>query len=72
MIDIIAFTSTAEIESFMRMFDSKSDYENTLIACFGPYTAANAASLGFHVSIVSQDYSSFAGFTVAMADFLSQ
>jgi uroporphyrinogen-III synthase len=71
MIDIIAFTSTAEIESFIRMFDSKSDYENTIVACFGPYTAANAKSLGVNVSIVSKDYSSFAGFTTAMADFLS-
>jgi uroporphyrinogen-III synthase len=72
MIDIIAFTSTAEIESFLMMFDLKSDYENTLIACFGPYTAANAESLGVHVSIVAKDYSSFAGFTAAMAEFLSK
>ncbi|MBD2291986.1 uroporphyrinogen-III synthase [Anabaena sphaerica FACHB-251] len=71
MIDIIAFTSTAEIESFLRILDSKSDYENTIIACFGPYTAANAENLGFYVSIISKDYSSFAGFTAAMADFFT-
>ncbi|TAF10957.1 MAG: uroporphyrinogen-III synthase [Nostocales cyanobacterium] len=71
MIDMIAFTSTAEVESFLRMFDSKSDYENSIIACFGPYTAANTESLGVEVSIVSKDYSSFAGFTAAMADFFT-
>ncbi|ADI64133.1 uroporphyrinogen-III synthase [Trichormus azollae] len=70
MIDIIAFSSTAEVESFIRMFDSRSDYENSIIACFGPYTATNVQDLGLNVSIVSNDYSSFAGFTAAMADFL--
>lgn len=71
MVDIIAFSSTAEIESFLIMFDSKSDYENSIIACFGPYTAANAENLGVNVSIISKDYSSFAGFTAAMADFFT-
>ncbi len=33
-IDVIAFSSTAEIESFLRMVNSQSDYEHTLIACF--------------------------------------
>ncbi|KYC40185.1 uroporphyrinogen III synthase [Scytonema hofmannii PCC 7110] len=68
-IDAIAFSSTAEIMGFLKMFNSKSDYENCTIACFGPYTAANAKKLGLDVSIVSKDYSSFAGFTNAIASF---
>ncbi|MBH8574513.1 uroporphyrinogen-III synthase [Nostocaceae cyanobacterium CENA369] len=71
MIDIIAFSSTAEVESFLQMVDSPSDYEHCIIACFGPYTAANARKLGVNVSILSNDYSSFAGFAEAIAEFLT-
>ncbi|MBW4630912.1 MAG: uroporphyrinogen-III synthase [Iphinoe sp. HA4291-MV1] len=66
-IDVIAFSSTAEVASFLQMVDSKRDYEHCAIACFGPYTAANAKKLGLNVSIVAQDYSSFAGFAEAIA-----
>jgi uroporphyrinogen-III synthase len=66
-IDVIAFSSTAEVTSFLQMVDSKKDYEHCAIACFGPYTAANAKKLGLNVSIVAQDYSSFAGFALAIA-----
>ncbi|MFN6567716.1 uroporphyrinogen-III synthase [Dendronalium sp. ChiSLP03b] len=69
MIDIIAFSSTAEVESFLRMVNSQSDYKHCIIACFGPYTTANARKLGVNVSIVSKDYSSFEGFTEAIAEF---
>lgn len=69
IIDIIAFSSTAEVESFLKMVNSQSDYENCIIACFGPYTAANARQLGVDVSIVSKDYSSFEGFAEAIAEF---
>lgn len=71
MIDIIAFSSTAEIESFLRMVNSPSDYQDCIIACFGPYTAANARKLGINVSIVSKDYSSFEGFADAIAEFFT-
>lgn len=69
MLDAIAFSSTAEVESFLQMVNSKSDYEPCVVACFGPYTAANAEKLGVNVSIVSEDYSSFEGFAEAIADF---
>ncbi len=72
MIDIIAFSSTAEVESFLRMINSHNDYENCIVACFGPYTAANTRNLGVNVSILSKDYSSFAGFTEAIAEFLTR
>ncbi|MFW9262953.1 uroporphyrinogen III synthase [Nostoc sp. KVJ20] len=67
VIDVIAFSSTAEIESFLTMVNSPSDYERCIIACFGPYTTANARKLGMNVSIVSRDYSSFEGFAEAMS-----
>ncbi|MBD2411900.1 uroporphyrinogen III synthase [Nostoc calcicola FACHB-389] len=70
-INVIAFSSTAEIESFLRMVNCPSDYEDCAIACFGPYTAANAQNLGVNVSIVSEDYSSFEGFAEAIAKFFA-
>jgi uroporphyrinogen-III synthase len=69
LIDAIAFSSTAEVESFLRMANSAIDYEDCVVACFGPYTADNAEKLGFKVSIVSKDYSSFEGFSDAIAKF---
>ncbi|WP_096595356.1 uroporphyrinogen-III synthase [Calothrix sp. NIES-2098] len=72
IIDVIAFSSTAEIESFLAMLDSNRDYRHCIVACFGPYTATNAKKLGVNVSIVSQDYSSFAGFADAIAQFFHQ
>ncbi|MFS0513590.1 uroporphyrinogen-III synthase [Nostoc sp. UIC 10607] len=71
MIDVIAFSSTAEVESFLTMVNSPSDYERCTVACFGPYTTANARKLGVNVSIVSRDYSSFQGFAEAIATFFS-
>ncbi|WP_254625649.1 uroporphyrinogen-III synthase [Nostoc sp. TCL240-02] len=70
-IDVIAFSSTAEVESFLTMVNSQSDYERCIIACFGPYTTANARKLGVDVSIVSRDYSSFEGFAEAIAEFFT-
>ena len=70
-IDAIAFSSTAEVESFLTMVNSKSDYEHCVVACFGPYTAANAQKLGIQVSIIAKDYSSFAGFADAIAAFFT-
>ncbi|MHC5721767.1 MAG: uroporphyrinogen-III synthase, partial [Nostoc sp.] len=71
MIDIIAFSSTAEVESFLTMVNSQRDYEDCIIACFGPYTTANGQKLGMNVSIVSRDYSSFEGFAEAIAEFFT-
>ncbi|MEH2255490.1 uroporphyrinogen-III synthase [Nostoc sp.] len=71
IINVIAFSSTAEVESFLTMVNSQSDYERCIIACFGPYTTANAQKLGMNVSIVSKDYSSFEGFAEAIAAFFT-
>ncbi|MDZ8026228.1 MAG: uroporphyrinogen-III synthase [Nostoc sp. DedQUE11] len=70
-IDAIAFSSTAEVESFLTMVNSPRDYGDCAIACFGPYTTANAQKLGMNVSIVSKDYSSFEGFAEAIATFFA-
>ncbi|OUL28994.1 uroporphyrinogen-III synthase [Nostoc sp. 106C] len=72
MIDVIAFSSTAEVESFLTMINSNNDYQRCIVACFGPYTTANAQKLGVNVSILSQDYSSFAGFADAIAQFFDE
>ncbi|MEP0871898.1 uroporphyrinogen-III synthase [Trichocoleus desertorum AS-A10] len=68
-IDAIAFSSTAEVSSFLQMVESEADCQNCAIACFGPYTAANAEKLGLSVQIVAADFSSFAGFAEAIARF---
>lgn len=70
-IDAIAFFSTAEVASFLQMLDDPRDYPNCPIACFGPDTAAHAKNLGLDVSIISQDYSSFAGFAEAIGGFFT-
>lgn len=70
-IDILAFSSTAEIESFLLMIDSAVDYQQCAIACFGPYTAANAEKLGLNVDICSENFSSFDGFVDAMIKWLN-
>ncbi|NES81110.1 MAG: uroporphyrinogen-III synthase [Moorea sp. SIO2B7] len=71
-IDVIAFSSTGEIEAFLNMINSKRDYDNCVIGCFGPYTAANAKKLGINVSIVAKDFRSFEGFAEAIATFFAK
>ncbi len=70
-IDIIAFSSTGEIEAFLSMVHTPKDYQKCLIACFGPYTAKNAQQLGLKVSIIAEDYSSFTGFIKAIIAYFS-
>ncbi|MDJ0597875.1 MAG: uroporphyrinogen-III synthase [Crocosphaera sp.] len=66
-IDIIAFSSTAEIESFLQIVKNTRIPKNCLIACFGPYTASNAKKLGLTVDIIGKDYHSFTGFVQAIS-----
>ncbi|MGB5592807.1 MAG: uroporphyrinogen-III synthase [Crocosphaera sp.] len=70
-VDIIAFSSTAEIEGFLQILNNSKFYKYCIIACFGPYTAANAKKLDLSVDIVAKDYSCFTGFVQAIADYLS-
>ena len=71
-IDVIAFSSTGEVEGFLKMVNSIDDCVQCQIACFGPYTAANAQKLGLPVSIIAEDYSSFTGFVEAIAAFFKK
>ncbi len=66
-VDAIAFSSAAEIEGFLRMIDAPDDYQRCAIACFGPYTAANARRLGLVPDVVAANFSSFDGFAEALA-----
>lgn len=70
-IDVIAFSSTAEIEAFLSIWNRNLTAHSVKIACFGPYTAANAQKLGFPVDIVAEYFSSFEGYAAAIAQFLS-
>lgn len=67
--DVIAFTSTAEIEAFLLIMEGHTLPQEQVIACFGPYTAANAGDMGLEVDIIASDYSSFSGFARAIKDF---
>jgi len=68
-IKCIAFTSSAEVEILLQNMGDKSQLEPIAIACFGPYTAAFAKKRELKVSIVAQDFSSFAGFLKAIEKF---
>lgn len=70
-IDIIAFSSTAEIEAFLQMVNHTQIDNKVIMACFGPYTGNNAKKLGLKVDIISKDYGSFTGFVQAIADYLT-
>ncbi len=69
---IIAFTSTAEVEVFLKRIDIKTLPSSVKFACFGPYTAANARSLGIQVDIVARDFSSFEGFAKEIGNYLAE
>ncbi len=68
-IDGVAFSSTAEVEGFLQILKTQPPQKQTIIACFGPYTAANAKQLGLPVQIVAKNYSSFDGFAEAITEF---
>ena len=68
-VDIIAFSSTAEVEGFLQIVNQTQTPKKCIIACFGPYTANNARQLGLRVDIIAKDYSSFTGFVQAIAEY---
>ena len=67
-VQCIAFTSSAEVEILLQNMGDKNLLESITIACFGPYTAAYARKKNLKVSIVAQDFSSFAGFLRVIED----
>ncbi len=68
-IDIIAFTSTAEIEALIKL-TSLELVDKPIVACFGPYTGNNAKEFGLHPEYIGQKYSSFEDFTSGISDYL--
>ncbi len=60
-IDIITFTSTAEIAVMLKYFgpDKINQFK---IACFGPYTGKNAEKMGLKTWYIGQKYSRFEDF----------
>lgn len=71
-IDLIAFTSTAEIEAMIHIVGGIDNLRKTRIACFGPYTAGNAKRLGLKPCFISKDYSSFKGYVDSMRNFFKK
>mmetsp|Transcript_23245 Transcript_23245/g.31743 ORF Transcript_23245/g.31743 Transcript_23245/m.31743 type:complete len:300 (+) Transcript_23245:71-970(+) len=70
-IDVVAFSSTAEVTAILTVTSAKELKEKTTIACFGPITAGNTEKLGVHVDLVAKDFSSFAGFCEAIDQYFS-
>lgn len=68
-IDIIAFTSTAEIEALIKL-TSLELIDKQIVACFGPYTGNNAKEFGLHPEYIGQKYSSFEDFVAGITDYL--
>jgi len=65
-IDQIAFTSTAEIMVVLKTI-SAEQLNQFQIACFGPYTGANAVKLGLKPAYIGTKYADFKDFVIGMA-----
>ena len=68
-IDLIAFTSSAEIEALLLFINGKEHIGNAKISCFGPYTSANAKKAGLIPCFTSTNYRSFNDYVKSMNDF---
>lgn len=69
-IDLIAFTSSAEIEGLLSIIHyDKSILKDVNIACFGPYTKSNAIRLGLHPCLTASNFSSFDNYVEAITNF---
>lgn len=71
-VDLIAFTSTAEIQALLSLVGGKENLKKVTVACFGPYTYTNAEKLGLNPAFMAKDYSSFDGFVVAIKEYFSE
>ena len=71
-IDIVAFTSAAEIESLLFLLGDHRDVLNkNTIACYGPVTAGGAKERNVRVEIVSKDFSRLEGFIEAVEEHIN-
>ncbi len=69
-VDIIAFTSATEIEALKLLLGGTRWLNRNTVACFGPYTAANARGMGVEVDFTGKDFHSFEGYVDGIAEFL--
>jgi uroporphyrinogen-III synthase len=70
-VDVIAFTSTAEITSLLSLIDNDIDLLNKhIIACNGPGNTRAARELGLKVAIIPKQYD-LTGFVFAIEDYFS-
>lgn len=70
-IDLIAFTSTAEIEALIKL-SAVHSIDKTTVTCFGPYTGNNAKLLGLHPEYIGDNYHSFDDFVNGILNYLSE
>jgi uroporphyrinogen-III synthase len=71
-VDAIAFTSMAEVEAMIQMPGGIEWLNKNTIACFGPYTAANARKAGVKVDYAGSDFHSFERYVQGLAKYLNQ
>jgi uroporphyrinogen-III synthase len=70
VVDMVAFTSAAEIESLLLLLGEKRNVlQQAVVACYGPVTAGGATERGVHPTIVSKDFSALEGFIEAMEEY---
>ncbi len=70
-IDLIAFSSSAEIEALIKIA-SRQQIDQSLVACFGPYTGKNAIKLGLHPEFIGKKYKSFDDFVLGISNYLKK
>lgn len=71
-IDLVAFTSAAEIEALLSLVEKPQDLKTINIACFGPYTSRAAEKWGLTTAFIAEDYSSFDGYTKAIVSYFDK
>lgn len=70
-IDLIAFTSTGEIQALISLVGGVKNLSKVPIACFGPYTSSNAFKLGLKPVFSAADFSSFQGYVDAITRYFN-
>ncbi len=69
-VDVVTFTSSSTVKNFHGMFGGAP--AGALIACIGPITARTATELGYHVDVLSEDYTTDGLIRALEAHFTAQ
>jgi len=70
-IDAIIFSSATETEGLAKLAGGNNQLNTVMVACFGPYTAANVKKMGVKVAFVGTNYSSFEAFVDELCTFIN-